>query len=431
MEKGFVGALAGWFWVAELFVISLVLQFGMLPLMARDLHRVPLVGPIANLLVVPLTGLIVPLGFFSLGASFVLPAAGKLLAMPLAWLLAIQGTRRRPTIHFPGSAYRVPGPSMGVLILFFSSAALLAVGHRMIQERRRWVTGVAIVGVLIAAALIITYPSPPQVMANHLEVTVLDVAQGDSILVVSPRGSTLLIDGGGACEGFPGRPEHLGVNPGEAAVSAYLWSRGFKSLNAVALTHAHQDHVGGLNAVLQNFRVGRVWRGKENASPALAHFNPTAGLVHVQIEHELRGQSLLWDGVQVDFPWTDSAANEAANVAKNNDSPVVRLKYSDRTILPPGDAEKQAEYAMLGANDAVGLHADVLKIGHHGSTTRPSRSFWRRWYRRSGLFPQGRRIPTGIPVRSCWVGCRRHEYAYCARTSREQYRYGQMGRIYM
>ena len=67
----------------------------------------------------------------------------------------------------------------------------------------------------------------PHVQAGELEVSVLDVTQGDSILVISPKGSTLLIDGGGAFEGFREGEEHSGPDPGEEAVSAYLWSRGF------------------------------------------------------------------------------------------------------------------------------------------------------------------------------------------------------------
>jgi len=75
----------------------------------------------------------------------------------------------------------------------------------------------------------------------------------------------------------------------------------------------------------------------------------------------------LWDGVQVDVLWPEMAPEEVAPLAKNNDSLVVRLKYHDRTILLPGDAEKQVEYEMLAENDPAFLHADVLKVGHHGS----------------------------------------------------------------
>ena len=76
------------------------------------------------------------------------------------------------------------------------------------------------------------------------------------LFVVSPHGKTMLIDGGGAFGGFPGGEEHNGIDPGEEAVSPFLWSRGFQKLDVLALTHAHQDHIGGLTAILENFRVG-------------------------------------------------------------------------------------------------------------------------------------------------------------------------------
>src|SRR5256885_10880602 len=88
---------------------------------------------------------------------------------------------------------------------------------------------------------------------GKLEVTILDVGQGDSLFVVSPRGRTLLIDGGGSFGGIFDRdgqanqiPRQTGIDPGEEAVSPYLWSRGYQKLDVVALTHAHQDHLGGL-----------------------------------------------------------------------------------------------------------------------------------------------------------------------------------------
>jgi competence protein ComEC len=159
----------------------------------------------------------------------------------------------------------------------------------------------------------------------------------------------------------------LGPDPGEEAVSAYLWSRGIQKLDAVVLTHGHQDHVGGLTAIFQNFRVSRLILGRETGAPAFTRLKQEADQLYVPIERQQRGKRFLWDGVQIDFLWPEISGDEVAPQAKNNDSLVIRLRYKDRTVLLPGDAEKQVEYAMLAENDLTFLHADVLKVGHRGS----------------------------------------------------------------
>ena len=222
--------------------------------------------------------------------------------------------------------------------------------------------------VLAAASLVIaTYPFSLQVAGSKLEVTVLDVGQGDSLFVVSPTGKTSLIDGGGAFGGFPGHEEARGSDPGEEAVSPYLWSRGFKKIDVVALTHAHQDHLGGLNAILENFRVGRLWIGREvNNNAALTRLKALARERNIPVEYEARGNYFSLDEVQGEFLWLEISKGNASVAAKNNDSLVLRLKYRNRTLLLPGDAEKQAEHAMLTESSAD-LRTDVSKVGHHGS----------------------------------------------------------------
>jgi competence protein ComEC len=391
--RGLGWALRG----AEMIALSMVLQFGMLPLMARDFHRVTLMGPLANLFAVPLTGVIVPLGFFTLGGAVMAPPVARVMAVPLGWLVELQGHVVGWFAGFAHGSYRIPGPPSRVTVLFFACGILLTVALRVegaFSKSAKW-TGMA--GLLLSSLVIATYPFHASVESGALEVDVLDVAQGDSILVISPKGSTLLIDGGGKFAGFRGREEVPGPDPGEEAVSAFLWSRGIQKIDAVALTHAHQDHIGGLKAVLENFQVRRLWIGRETETPALRQLKKIAEARHIPIEHELRGQSFLWDGVQVDFLWPQISPEEIAPGAKNNDSLVVRLQYKERSVLLPGDAEKQAEYAMLSETDAVKLHADVLKVGHHGSKNSTMPEFLESVGPQIAIISAGEQNPYGHP----------------------------------
>ena len=353
--------------LAELAVLTFLLQLGMLPLMAGEFHRVSLLGPVANLFVVPLTGMIVPFGFAALGVASVWMRAGVVMGHPLAWLVLAQQKIVALLAEAPHGSYRIPGPPVWLTTGFFVIGIALVVWLRLGRIGRNWEWKTLAFLLGLGTVVIAVYPFPAQVARGELEVTVLDVAQGDSILVVSPKGSTLLIDGGGAFEGFRGREEHLGPDPGEEAVSAYLWWRGFKKLDAVALTHGHQDHVGGLTAVLENFQVGRLLLGRETEAPAFVRLKHLAGELHVPVEHEERQGKFDWDGVEVEILWPEDVADPAGTQAKNNDSLVVRLKYGERSFLLPGDAEKQVEYRILGEGNVGELHADVLKVAHHGS----------------------------------------------------------------
>jgi beta-lactamase superfamily II metal-dependent hydrolase len=160
-----------------------------------------------------------------------------------------------------------------------------------------------------------------------------------------------------------------------ATVSPYLWSRGFQKIDVVALTHAHQDPLGGLTAIVENFRVGSLWIGREVNSPAVAKLESLATERHIPIEYESPGKAFSLDGVDGQFLWPDLSNVGAAPAAKNNDSLVLRLKYRNRTLLLPGDAEKQAEHAMLAEASGTELRADVLKVGHHGSKNSTSQEF--------------------------------------------------------
>src|SRR6266478_5129298 len=392
-----VGGLSLTFRVWVVLVLTVALQTCMLPLMARDFHRIPLSAPIVNLAAVPLTGVVVPLGFLTLVCGLISPMAGKLLSAPLAWLTASLLHVVQWFAHFRSWSYRIPGPPFWLIMLFFAAAILLAAETQLKHLLKRTMLWGLSMAFMACALTIAIYPFGEKWTKGKLELTVLDVGQGDSLFVVSPGGKTLLIDGGGAFGGFPGHEEQNGIDPGEEAVSPYLWSRGFQKLDVVALTHAHQDHLGGLTAILENFRVGRLWIGREVSIAALARLEELAREQQIPIEHELRGKTFQWDGVEGDFLWPEIAPEGAAPLAKNNDSMVLRLHYRDQTILLPGDAEKQVEREILSENGAEPMRASVLKVGHHGSKNSTIPEFLAAVRPHVGIISAGEDNPYGHP----------------------------------
>ena len=401
IQNALAGSLAITFRISELLALTIVLQLGMLPLMAANFHRIALSSPAVNLAAVPLTSIIVPWGFLTLIAGLLWPLLGKLLAAPLALITTLLLHIVAWFAALPHWSYRIPTPPLWLTILFFALAIAIAtvarLNNALQQTNRRRTLHALSAAFIVTALLVATFPFAPTHASDRLESTILDVGQGDSIFLVSPHGKTMLIDGGGAFRGFPGREDHTGTDPGEEAVSPYLWSRGFKKIDVVALTHAHQDHLGGLTAILENFKVGELWIGREVNSRALAQLEALATQHGTQIKHEIRGQTFEWDGVEGQFLWPEIAATEIAPSAKNNDSLVLRLKFGDRTLLFPGDAEKAVERAMLSENDESTIHADILKVGHHGSKNSTTPDFLSAVNPQIAIISSGEGNPYGHP----------------------------------
>jgi competence protein ComEC len=349
----------------EIFLLSATIQLGMMPMLAYYFHRVSLAGPLANIPAVLLTGLIVPLGFLALGASFLWWALGSAAAKAVGALVGALVAAVEWFARWHWASYRIPEPPLCELAAFFTCVILMAFAVR--AARKRWQLLLALPLALLALA-VATYPFAAKLERGKLEVTVLDVGQGDSLLAAFPDGHTLLIDGGGSFGVTRLGGVRTGFDTGEQVVSTYLWHRGLKRLDVVALTHAHQDHLGGLAAVLENFRVRELWVGRDVASPAFRALLEVARERGVRVVHRVRGQGFTWDGVAGQVRWPDTP--DEVQTAKNNDSLVLRLVYGRTAMLLPGDIEGPVEHKL--AADGEPLAATFLKVAHHGSKTSTS-----------------------------------------------------------
>jgi competence protein ComEC len=368
----------------DIVLLSVAIQIGMLPLLAQDFHRVSLIGPLSNIPAVLLTGLIVPLGFLALLSTFVCMRFAALLAKALGFctglLLATIGWFSR----LPRVSYRIPGPPLWLVLVFFAALIILAASARAAAARlqnrmtRRqpprpippaeWASAIVLA---VLVLLVASYPFSPNLHGGKLEVDVLDVGQGDSIFAAFPDGRTMLVDGGGLAGSEWVGGQRSGTDVGEEVVSPYLWSRGLKKLDVVALTHADHDHLDGLYAVLDNFRVGALWVGVDDARPAFKRLLAEAKSRGVTIVHQAQGAESDWDGTLVDVLWPPNGGFFAKKA--NDNSLVLRLSDGHVHFLLTGDIEQHTEEKLVEAG--MPLAADFLKVPHHGSKTSSTAAF--------------------------------------------------------
>jgi competence protein ComEC len=379
-----LGALRLW----EVVLLSATIQLGMLPLLAHYFHRVSLAGPLANVPAVLLTGLIVPIGFTALGVSLVWAALGGAFAKVLGALVAALVSSVEWFTRWNWASYRIPDPPALLLVAFFATLILMAIAARARRWQLLMTAPLAVLGVAVA-----TYPFAPSLEPGKLEVTVLDVGQGDAIFAAFPDGRTMLIDGGGTYGAVRIGGVRTGFDTGEQVVSPYLWNRGLQRLDVVALTHAHQDHLGGLDAVLENFRARELWVGRDVASPAYRALLELARARGVRVLHQTRGEAFAWDGVAGHVLWPDTSSE--AESAKNNDSMVMRLQHGRLAVLLPGDIERPVERELLSHGDP--LAADFLKVAHHGSKTSTSAELLHDVAPRLAVISVGETNPFGQP----------------------------------
>jgi competence protein ComEC len=211
--------------------------------------------------------------------------------------------------------------------------------------------------------ILIFHPFSARPHDGKLHVDFLDVGQGDAALVTMPDGTTLLIDAGGDTIDSSRRI-------GETVVSEYLWWRGLSQIDYVLATHADADHIDGLNDVLENFTVRSALIARRPAGdPEFAKFSQTLAQTKTHAETIEAGDVIHFGDVVVSVLWPPAGGEKSAN----NDSIVLRLQYRERSILLTGDIEQAAERSLLASQQQ--LHADVIKVPHHGSKTSSTEEF--------------------------------------------------------
>jgi len=211
---------------------------------------------------------------------------------------------------------------------------------------------------------------------NTLQVHFIDVGQGDAIFILSPDGTTVILDGGDT----------------DTGVLQYLQSNGVQHIDLMIASHPHSDHIGGLVQVLRALPVRKViTNGQMHTTSIYERF--LDAIVAAKAEYvEVQRGNIITEGNLV-FDVLHPASNIGNNL--NNNSLVLRLAWGNTSFLFAGDAEKEAEASMLASGLTIG--SDILKIAHHGSQSSSSPAFLAQVKPKVAIYSAGRSNQYGNP----------------------------------
>jgi len=428
LERWRVQRLARYVFAA--IVISGSVQLVMLPLLVLYFHRFSLAALILNIW----TGL----------AFIVMSAAGIIAliigeislraASPFVWLTEAMSNMATysvdPLVRLGIAGFRVPeyhGWQWCVYLLYFVPLGILVAWLRSWEPLRRTTNDKSIrsrkwyerfhvaiastVALVLLGATILAHPLSADVEPGKLRVDFLDVGQGDAALVTMPDGTTVLIDGGGQAgkrrvrrqnekapdedEGEASDFEPDAARIGEAVVSEYLWWRGLDRVDYLIATHADTDHIEGLSDVARNFRVRAAFVGRTPPNDIeYKTFADTLARENIPVNILSAGDRLRFGEATIEIENPLAMNNQTAS--SNNDSLVLRVRYSARTILLTADIEAVTEGRLV--RDVTDLRADVVKVAHHGSRTSSIEAFVRGTAPTLAVISVGRRSPYNHPV---------------------------------
>ena len=378
------GFSSGW---ANALLSGAALQAGTLPAILFFFKQAPVWSFLINLAVVPLMPAVMGTGLLGGAAGIFSVRAGTFLGAPCGYLLELFDFLCVLERRMPGGIFIAGQPSwekilayyttLGILTLFFhrgfpgKKACLAGGSKKREKESARKTAARAIWAAWFAGMLLLLPVRPP----GELEIYVLDVGQGDSILIRAPSGMTAMIDGGSSSVS----------RVWQYRVKETLKYFGIRRLDYVFLSHGDSDHVSGILEFLEEYERGIGGKNTKGITLGRLIHGPETGEDY-RVLDELTGKNripvtVMEEGGRISYGEGERAweiqclAPDGENLLgdKNQDSLVLLLKYGEFQMLFTGDMQTEGEARLLRAG--ADIRADVLKVGHHGAANASSSDF--------------------------------------------------------
>jgi competence protein ComEC len=369
----------------SLLKVSMAAFIGTLPLIMFYFGQISLVGPLVNLIAVPVLGLVIlPLGLLS---AFLFPVSAELASLGLqfsglgvAALLAMI----KWIAAFPYAAVQTVTPGfidITAYYAFISAVWVLSRPHKRAQvlpgpEKKHWIRRTALIVSSVAVAYI-SVATMVDLYSKHrlqsLRISIIDVKQGSAALVQFPNGQCMLVDGGGFSE-------NKTFDIGRLVIAPLLRQKRIHRVDTLVLTHPQADHLNGLLYIAENFGVKQIWfNGQPAASRGYQRLLNIIEEKHISLpDFDSLERRISVAGVELNILYPPADYLEKSRFERwrdtNNNSLVLHIRLGDVSFLFPGDIHREAErelVALYGKN----LKSTMLMAPHHGSRTSSSESF--------------------------------------------------------
>jgi competence protein ComEC len=346
--------------VRGLVAVSIAAQLGTAPVVLSTFGSISVVSILANIIVIPIVFSLVITTLAGLIAALPASLFGSMFFHATELCVSVLDAATGMFAQIPMAEIHIAAQPIWIWLSYALIVMYFAFAKTRLRNR-------VIVSVLIITALILFTQLSRNVIDSNgrLEVTFLDVGQGDATLITTPGGKSILVDAG---------PNWGSTDAGERIIIPYLQSRGITNLHALVLSHFDDDHIGGADAVLATIKTEKLYySGVSEVKASTRALDSIADLKMLDIHPVYAGDRISVDStirIYVLSPQRTSGFAESSN----DESVILLIVYGETALLLTGDADIAVENDLLHRYGDF-LDCDILKVGHHGSRHSSGESF--------------------------------------------------------